>query len=248
LPLAFALRCATDVASALRELHREGSAHGVVTPDLILVRAFGATLLLPEGAASQLDPRVDIRDFGAVLFEILTGSKPTPGAAPLCVPQPVPHSTPAGLRAAAIALATRCLATVPEARPPMQKVATEVRLLAIMARQHENVLLPLPPHSLVPAAPKNSSSIASPTVAPLPPAPVIEPASPASLPPPPDEPAVLTMLTCPECSSASVRHSRAQSDFEELLGRFRHPMLRCHRCYFRYFLLFGIVFSKETPA
>jgi hypothetical protein len=71
LPLAKALRYATQVAACLRDLHRQGLVYGAVSSQLILLGPRGATLR-NSGTSAQLgDPRRDVAAFGAVLSEIL---------------------------------------------------------------------------------------------------------------------------------------------------------------------------------
>jgi hypothetical protein len=135
LPLPFALRCATDVAAALRELHEVGRAHGEVSPASVALRATGAALLPPKGLQRKIDLRADVTAFGAVLYEMLTGDKP-PRDGPLPAPPgAVPHAGIPGLRAAATRLAAKCLAKAPDRAPTIQMVVTEVRLLNVLARQ-----------------------------------------------------------------------------------------------------------------
>jgi serine/threonine protein kinase len=134
LPLTFALRCATDVAAALRELHEVGRAHGEVSPASVVLRPSGAALRPPNGLLRQVSSRADVLAFGAVLYEMLTSGKPPRG--PLAVPEERgPHTGAPGLRAAAMRLAAKCLATPPDQAPTIQMVVTEVRLLNVLARQ-----------------------------------------------------------------------------------------------------------------
>jgi hypothetical protein len=137
LPLPLALRCATDVAAALRELHVVGRAHGEVSAASIVLRPSGAVLLPPNDLQREVNLRADVAGFGAVLYEMLTGGEP-PSGGPLAAPEEhVPHSGVPGLRAAATRLAAKCLATPPDEAPTIQMVVTEVRLLNVLARQSE---------------------------------------------------------------------------------------------------------------
>ena len=56
LSLGEALRCATEVAAALRDLHRQGLAYGAVSSQLIEMGRAGATLR-PTGALKRLEDR-----------------------------------------------------------------------------------------------------------------------------------------------------------------------------------------------
>lgn len=164
LPLAFALHCATDVAAVLRELHLDGRAHGAVTPDSILLRPSGGVLPPPSFRSDQASPHADVAAFGSVLYEMLAGCKPPEGVG--APSGPVPRTGPAGLRAAATRLAIRCLASPADARPAMQQVVTEVRLLWVMAREFEPK--PPPPPQRVPIPVVRKSSAPEPQRLPVP--------------------------------------------------------------------------------
>jgi ribosomal protein S27AE len=128
LPLPLALRCATDVATGLRELYRAGRAHGDVSPASVVLRSTGAALLPPDGLVSDANPRTDVAAFGTVLHQMLRGNEPPQGGRLATV-------SPAGLHAAATRLASKCLATPREQAPSIQMVVSEVRLLNLLARQ-----------------------------------------------------------------------------------------------------------------
>jgi hypothetical protein len=135
LPLPFALRCAEDVAAALRELYRTGRAHGEVSPTSVVLRRSGAELVPPNGRAREANSRADVPAFGAVLYQMLTGSKPVGGGLVDGPAEPAPEAGPPGLRAAATRLAAKCLARPPHQAPSIQTVVIEVRLLNMQARQ-----------------------------------------------------------------------------------------------------------------
>ena len=69
------LRYATDIATALREMHQDGRSHGNVDPANIAIRSSGATLL-PAERRGYADPLADLMGFGIVLYAMLTGKKP----------------------------------------------------------------------------------------------------------------------------------------------------------------------------
>ena len=135
LPLRFALSCAEDVAAALRELHRAGRAHGEVSPTSVVLHRSGAELVPPNGRASEANSSADVSAFGAVLYQMLTGSKPPRGGLVAAPEEPLPDADPASLRAAAMRLAAKCLASPPERAPTIQMVSIEARLLNMRARQ-----------------------------------------------------------------------------------------------------------------
>lgn len=135
-PLALepALRHATDIACALRELHLDGRAHGAVDTGHIVIRASGATLLAPE-RRGYTDPLDDLSGFGDALYAMLTGRSAGGEEMRLVPAKPVILKGPLAVRAAAIRLAERCLTADRETAPDFQKVLTEVRLLHVMAKQ-----------------------------------------------------------------------------------------------------------------
>jgi DNA-directed RNA polymerase subunit M/transcription elongation factor TFIIS len=133
--LPFALRCAEDVAAALKELYRAGRAHGEVSPTTVVLHRTGAALLPPKGRVREGNSRADVPAFGAVLYQMLSGSKPARGGLVAAPEEPVPDAGPAGLRAAAMRLAVKCLARPPEQAPTIQMVVIEARLLNMRARQ-----------------------------------------------------------------------------------------------------------------
>jgi DNA-directed RNA polymerase subunit M/transcription elongation factor TFIIS len=153
-----ALRCATDVAAALRELHQAGRAHGDVSPASIVLRPSGATLLPPNSLAMVANPRADVAAFGAILYQMLTGGRP-PRSGLLAAPSGrAPHAGPSGLLAAATRLAGRCLAAPPQPAPTIQMVVTEVRLLSVLTKQ----MGPESPAPPLPAPPLPASSVPAP--------------------------------------------------------------------------------------
>jgi hypothetical protein len=273
LPLVFALRCATGVAAALRDMHLEGRAHGAVTPASILLRPSGA-VLSPAGYRSDpAEPCADVAAFGAVLYEMLTGCQPPAGAgvpsgAPLgpATPRlPTPRTGPAALRSAAIRLAIRCLAASPDAMPAMQQVVTEVRLLCVMARLYEPKTPP-PQLSPIPIARKTSAPAPQPLpvsagqevgngpelLGSAPPAdePAPAPVAETSAAPSADESVPdpeLSGKKCPKCGNAYVHESRPRSAAEKLLCQLQIPLRRCRRCHHRYIVFLGISFTKEMP-
>lgn len=118
LSLGEALRCATEIAAALRDLHRQGLAYGAVSSQLIEMGRVGATLR-PTGALKRLgDGRGDVAAFGTVLDEMLRRAETAGGRLDT-------------LREQARALARRCA----DESPAMQQVFVTLRLLVFEARQ-----------------------------------------------------------------------------------------------------------------
>lgn len=152
-----ALRHATDVASALRELHEDGRSHGAVDPDHIVIRSSDAILLTGERRGYP-DPLEDLLGFGNALYAMLTGRPAGSEEMRLLPGRPGALKGPSAVRAAALRLAERCLTAERDTAPEFQKVVTEVRLLHVMAKQFspdaagiEAAPIPLPaPPSPVP--------------------------------------------------------------------------------------------------
>jgi hypothetical protein len=261
LPLEAALRYATEIAAALREMHLEGRAHGTVDPEHAVVRSSGIVLLAPE-RRGYTDPLGDLTGFGLVLYAMLTGKKPSGDELRLIPAKPALIRGPAAVRAAAMRLAERCVTAERETAPDMQKVLTEVRLLHVMAKQFASEPLGLP----LLAAPGPAHPVV------LPPQPLevyagkaVPVINPPNLPPPSEsEPAddgesvkpgldapqtvrargshsrpILKDVMCPKCKGFHVRLSRPRTRFERLLSLVGIGVHRCHRCFYRYIPLFG---------
>src|SRR6476646_9235873 len=89
LPTPEALRYATLLAEALRQIHDEGRTFGALTPSNIAINASGLELIVPQGQPEAITPytapeilqghvadaRSDIFAFGAIVFEMLVGRR-----------------------------------------------------------------------------------------------------------------------------------------------------------------------------
>jgi hypothetical protein len=166
LGLAAGLRCANEIAVELRELHQQHRAYGKLTVDSIILSESGARLApLRNYTDEAVQPR-DVQAFGAVFYEILTGTPPpiSPSTADARIQGP--RTGQSRLRSSAILLAFKCLAPK-GAGLTMQQVATEIRVLGILLRQHEanakNEPAPAPflvTPSITPALPRVASETA----------------------------------------------------------------------------------------
>ena len=260
LPLAAGLRCAGEIADELRDLHERSKAYGKLTAASVLITGSGAHLLplsdYPDGAMRQRD----VEAFGAVLYQVLTGTAPpaTLAAVDLGV-----HGAPAGpsrLRTAALKLALRCLS--PKGTPlAMQQVATELRLLGLLLGQYETntgegqvpataepAPMAQPPGGARPgptdfghSMPSAGETGAAPLV-PLGPDSFGHPKAQAKGEPQP------AGGNCPKCDSSAVYVSRARSRFERMLERWQVPICRCYRCYHRYVVFGRLKIGKNMPV
>jgi hypothetical protein len=222
LPFAAALRCATEIAAALRDLHAQGRGHGRVEAGSVVIGLPGAQLLPSRSYWEEGLPARDIREFGALLSRMLTGT----------------DSSPAGVRAAALQVAARC-AGEGGAQPSLRYVVMELRLLTMMLRIQETrkrTAAPAP-FLVAPATPFLPASESA----------ALRPASfgQATSEPPQAQPAG---GNCPNCDNPVVFVSRPHSAFENLLDRIKVPICRCHRCYHRYVVFARLKIGKEMPA
>ena len=230
LPLAFVLSCAGDVAGILRELHSAGRCHGAVAECLVLA-PHGATLVPPREFPEMVDQGLDVRAFGSLLYEMVTGLKPSEETGGIESAPMATFQGPEGVRLAAIRLALRCLETSDGRRPNMQQVLTELRLFHVLARQWE----PAPAVE----SPQPASAVRSA------PAPIMF--VPESFGLDVDDAATLrkpSRVRCPHCSGPFVYFSLPKTWFERMLGSMGIHLHRCHRCLYRFGVLLGIVFSK----
>jgi hypothetical protein len=120
----------------LHELHLQNRTYGKVVAANVLLRPSGAELAPARGYWAQGGPEGDVKSFGALLYQLVTGMKlPADASAALFRPT-APPSGPAGIRAAALRLAGKCTGHL-SVTLTMQQASTEVRLLWVVARQLE---------------------------------------------------------------------------------------------------------------
>jgi hypothetical protein len=236
--LASALECATRVGGALRALHARGEAHGKVTAANVALLPEGVELLPARYAAGQSDARRDIREFGGLLFHMLTGRPLKWGELPAASPTSERRCGPAGVGDSMLQVAASCLREG-DFQPTMQQVLTELRLLALLLKMQAKDEPPAP--FLVKTGPQAAHSTPA-AVVPL----VLNSfGNPSDRPPAEAAP---RGGPCPRCECATVYVSRARSDFESLLVKLRVPLCRCHRCLHRYFAISRFKIGKDIPA
>ena len=254
--MAAALQAASEIAAALREIHEQGRAHGSVAAATIDMTERGAELQ-PARSWDQADTGRDVRDFGALLFQMFTGAAPRAGELPMPSRLRGPRTGPAGLRVSAIQVAGNCFGEG-SFQPTMQQVLTELRLLAVLLKMQENgesplllppaqpttpflVTSPAPAGDARRAEPRGDSSATAPVV-PLGPGSFGQPTQKAA------SDVVPRGGPCPKCDSSPVYVSRPRSHFEAFLERIGVPICRCHSCYERYLVFSVFKIRKEIPA
>lgn len=216
-------------------------------------------MLPPNGRAPYAVAGADISAFGMLLYEMLTGSKPSRRST-LPLPAVTSRSTEEGIRIAAAHLASKCLRSTSDSSSEMQKVLTELRLLNLQSRIREKAPAVAPAAPVAAAAepairlvfpvktqPRASSSsnggVSTPVFTQLPAAGFMVDRDVEKLDSPPSG------VTCPACGVPYVYPSQVQTWFEIALAAWGCPPLRCHRCLHRYVVVLGrFKFSKGSPV
>lgn len=219
LPVALALTGAIRIASQLRALHARGNCHGRVSAEYVELDSAGATLIAAPPAATSW--HADVRSFGALFYQMLTGLRP-PADAPFVLSKP--RREDCGLLPALQQVALRCLVREPLTVPTMQHVQLELRLHALLAKSCR-------PHG----EPK-------PAVAPQPPA---SPPSETTAPAPPPSPD--SGATCPVCRAPAAFDSQPRTHFERLVTSWGGELRRCHRCQHRWLTAGTLRLDRPLP-
>jgi eukaryotic-like serine/threonine-protein kinase len=146
LPVSEALRLAMILAESMRRLHDDGQAHGGLTPSHVNLTATGlevmpAATVTPYTAPEMLhghlgDARSDIFALGAILFEMFTGRRAFEGEDRAVLAHNLADApTPGSGSPRVDRVVGPCLAKNAAARPRVQKVIMELRLLGVAARR-----------------------------------------------------------------------------------------------------------------
>lgn len=222
--LAYALRCAKDVAEALRDLHESGCMHGAVSSSAVLLNSSGAEVLPAKKQPPHMLPAVDIAAFGALLYEMAAGEKPTPSG-PLLLPFEAPPGEET-IYASVVDLASKCLTCVSDSPAEMQKVLTEVILLsseASAAVSRTAPFKPAPSHSAPDTQWFHSTTGDAHSG---------------------DSP---SGMRCPKCRSRYVYPSRTRTWFERWLATWKCRPMRCRRCLHRFMVVGRLRVGKGSP-
>ena len=232
LPVAAALGYAAQIGRELRTLHSAGGVHGQVEAVKIQVGPGGASLAPGESAAGQ-DARRDVRGWGAVLYEMLTGEH-IPADAPLCMPVPEgPRTGADSLLPASKRLALKCLGVPPGKPVTMAQAYSEVRVLALLARQYQ-----VEASLAGPGATAGSDRHRGPAWWGEDPAGEIRT---------PRRPAGLAVASCPKCRSTSLVSSHPRTLIERMLVGWGSSLKRCDHCNHRWITVGGVRFSRTLP-
>ena len=129
---------AATIAASLQNMHRADRRHGKVAPQSVRVSRDGPELLQPkQDFWRECTPDRDVRGFGAMLYEIVTGMPaPEPDAEPIAPPTCTVGDGLDEIRAAAIHLALKCMGHL-KAKLNMRQAAMEARLLWMQCRRIE---------------------------------------------------------------------------------------------------------------
>jgi hypothetical protein len=253
--------------------HAIDRVHGKVSTLSIVLEPEGARLLTLRSYFDEPQREADIRGWGAILYEMVTGQKP-PGDGPFGVPFAVPRadgprSGPASIRPAAQRLALKCLVRPPHALPTIQQALSEIRLLGVLSRQQmvepkggETPLAARAAAAAVRAVPASPA----PHAPEIPVAAQVTSAATSAVPeestaggygltsfgqPAPTkaaEPAPEESGPCPQCDGSAIFLSRARSTLEHTLVRWGVTVCRCHCCYHRWIVLAGLRIGKSMPT
>jgi hypothetical protein len=176
LPPEESLRIALEVGAALQRAHAGGQVHGMVSPAAVLLTPDGARLLGPRDVnpplaepyrapeqvrGSRADWRSDIFSYGSLLYELVSGRRPFPGAGletdqAIVSQAPMSLQTRGPIHVAMEGVVAGCMEKDPAAR--RQRIQNAVIELKLAGRPVARSVTPADTPRLVPApAPPVSS-------------------------------------------------------------------------------------------
>lgn len=214
LSLPVALDYAKEIASGAAVLHRGGHAYGGLTPARIMVGPGGPILPTPNGMSHLATPSSDLRDFGLLLHQMLTGLDPADYSVPASTDDDLEPS-PEMVRSAALRLVERCCCA--PGQSDLRHVATELRLLQIMINNCGE-------GELVAPAPQSR--------------PAEQPAIPAA--PAKRADSRTRRSGCPSCGSPEYFSAHKLTLLEKLLAVVDFKTYRCYGCCQRFISVFGL--------
>src|SRR5687768_13569860 len=132
LDLETAIRYASEIGVALDAAHARGVVHRDLEPANVLITPAGVRLLdvgiaVPPPLTPRVDVRSDIFSFGALLYQMLTGRRPSVGT----VDPPPPSHLNNAVPPAIDAVVERCLATAPNDRWPTVRAVLNALTVAL---------------------------------------------------------------------------------------------------------------------
>jgi hypothetical protein len=216
LSLPVALAYAREIASETAAFHRSGRAHGALAPARITVGPRGPILPPPNGASRLATPSSDLRDFGLLLHQFLTGINPGDCSPPASVDNAWEPS-PDTVRAAGLRLAERCRCA--PGQSDLRRVSTELRLLQIMMNSFGlgEIAWPAPEDDST----QNRGSSDSST-----------------------KPEKSRIRTCPSCGSPKVFVSQRLTILEKVLAVVELKTYRCYGCCRRFINVLGLLLPR----
>jgi len=216
LPLPVALAYARVIAAETAAYHRDGRAHGALAPAWIMIGRDGPRLPRPSGRSVLATPSSDLRDFGFLLHQMLTGRDPGEAQPPVGADDSL-EASPETVRAAALRLAERCRRA--PGQSDLRRVSTELRLLQIMINSFG------PGESAWPAAEADSTEE-------------------ANAPGPSEQSEKRRARMCPSCGSSQMFLAQHQTILERVLGVVDMKTYRCYGCFRRFINVLGLLLPR----
>jgi eukaryotic-like serine/threonine-protein kinase len=144
-----ALQLAVSIAERLAQWHAKGECHGALTPSAIEIASSGVELRAPAESGvtaytapevllgETADKRSDIFSFGAIVYELFTGTRAFAGESPETLAETLLNEEPRPYGSALVdRLLARCMTKYPEGRfASAQRLQLELSLLSSAARR-----------------------------------------------------------------------------------------------------------------